>query len=167
MKPVVRIRHVNFFGGFDDARCRSHVLMDLCAEFEFVFSDPPDIVLVGCYGQHPLPPSNAVKIGYYTENLAPDLVNFDYFFGCEYTDVISHPKYCKRVYGPLPNELFAGCADPELAYRQKTKFCNFVYTHRVPFRERFFKELERYRPIAAPGGSMHNSAGVSSRAKIM
>lgn len=51
MKPTVKIRFVNFFEGFDEDRCRSHVLMDLCDEFDFVFCDDPDILLVGCYGQ--------------------------------------------------------------------------------------------------------------------
>jgi alpha(1,3/1,4) fucosyltransferase len=162
-KPVVRIRHLNFFDGFGDDRCRSHVLMDLCDEFDFVFSGPPDVVLVNCYGQQAMPPCRAIKVGYYTENLAPDLVNFDYFFGCEYSDVVRDPKYCRRVYGPLPNDLFAGCADADLALRQKTEFCNFIYTSHVPFRERFFKELEHYHPILAPGVSMHNCSGLSPR----
>lgn len=163
MKPVIKLRYINFFGGFDDEQCRKHVLMDLCDEFEFVFSDPPDIVLVGCYGQQTLPPCNALKIGYYTENLAPDLANFDYFFGCEYTELINDPRYCKRIHGPQPIDLFAGCADPEAALREKTEFCNFIYSSRVPFRERFFKELVRHRPVAAPGRSMNNCSDLSSR----
>lgn len=166
MKPVVKIRYCNFFDGFDDERCRSHVLMDLCDEFDFVFSEAPDIFLVGCYGQESIPPSEAVKVGYYTENLAPDLVNFDYFFGCEYSHVIRSPNYCKRVYGPLQTDLFEGCQSPELALRSKTRFCNFIYSARMPYRERFFKALTRYRTVSAPGKSMNNCSDLSARSSI-
>ena len=70
MKPVVNIGYVNFFPGFDDARCCSHVLMELENEFNFVFDTDPDILIVGCYSQGPIPECNGVKVGYYTENLA-------------------------------------------------------------------------------------------------
>jgi hypothetical protein len=163
MKPIVKIRYINFFDGFNDDRCRSHVLMDLCDEFDFVFCETPDILLVGCYGQEPAPTSNAVKVGYYTENLGPDLVNFDFFFGCEYSHLIGSPRYCKRVYGPLQTDLFEGCPNAELAFRSKTRFCNFVYSTRVPYRERFFKKLARYRTVSAPGKSMHNCSDLSAR----
>jgi alpha(1,3/1,4) fucosyltransferase len=163
MKPVVKIRYVNFFDGFDDDRCRSHVLMDLCNEFDFVFCKTPDILLVGCYDREVVPATDALKVGYYTENLAADLTNFDYFFGCEYSDVISDPKYCKRVYGPLQADLLEGCPNVELALSSKTRFCNFIYSHRVPYRERFFKELTRYRTVSAPGLSMNNCSDLSAR----
>jgi len=163
MKPVIRLRYINFYDGFDDDQCRKNVLMDLCDEFEFVFSGPPDIVLVGCYGQQMPPLCDALKVGYYQENLGPDLENFDYFFGCEYTEIVNNPKYCKRIFLPAPNDLFTGCADPEGAFREKTEFCNFIYSSRVPFRERFFKELARRRPVSAPGKSMNNCSDLSSR----
>lgn len=164
MKPVVKLRYVNFFDGFDDARCRSHVLMDLCDEYDFVFSDVPDILLVGCYGQEAVQPGPAVKVGYYTENLAPDLVNFDYFFGCEYTPLIGHPRYCKRVYGPLPNFTYEGCRDPAAVLAKKSEFANFIYSTRVPHRERFFTALNRCKLVRAPGKSMNNCGDLAARA---
>jgi hypothetical protein len=164
IRPVVKIRHINFFEGFDDHKCRSHVLMDLCDEFDFVFCDMPDILLVGCYGQQDIPSGKAVKVGYYTENLAPDLINFDFFFGCEYSHHIKNPHYCKRVFGPLQTDILDGCPDPEKEFRQKTRFCNFIYSTRVPHRERFFKALSRYRKISAPGKSMQNCNDLAGRA---
>src|SRR5580693_5227912 len=108
MNPIVRIQYVNFFEGFDDDRCRSQVLMDLCSEFDFLFCETPDILLVGCYSQEALPLCDAIKVGYYTENLPPDLDHFDYFFGCEYSEVIGRPNYCKKIYGPPHSTLFDG-----------------------------------------------------------
>jgi alpha(1,3/1,4) fucosyltransferase len=64
----------------------------------------------------------------------------------------------------VPDDLFAGCADPDAALQRKTEFCNFIYSARVPFRERFYKELARQRPVSAPGKSMNNCSDLSSRA---
>ena len=163
MKPTVRIRTANFFPGFSDAMCRSHVLMDLAGEFDFVFEGDPDILLINCYSQQPIGETGAVKVGYYTENLAPDLVNCDYFFGCEYTSLINHPRYCKRVYGPLTVHTFDGCADPEAALAEKTEFCNFIYSSQVGHRERFYRALSGYRPVRAPGKSMNNCSDLPAR----
>jgi hypothetical protein len=163
MKPVVRFRHVNFFAGFDDARCLSHVLMDLTDEFEFIFDGEPDILLIGCYSQVPIGETGALKVGYYTENLAPDLINCDYFFGCEYTPLIGHPRYCKRVFGPATVYAFEGCANPKPIVAQKTEFCNFIYSSRVGHRERFFRALSRYKSIRAPGRSMNNCSDLVAR----
>jgi hypothetical protein len=163
MRPVVKLRCVNFFDGFSDEMCRTHILMDLCDEFTFVFTDDPHILIVGCYGQQSIPQTSAVKVGYYTENLAPDLTSFDYFFGCEYTDFLASPKYCKRVFGPLDVDAFQGCKDPELALRGKTRFCNFIYSARVPFRERFCARLSRYKQVSAPGKALNNCSDLLER----
>jgi alpha(1,3/1,4) fucosyltransferase len=163
-KPIVRIWYVNFFGGFSEARCRSHVLMELTEEFDFVFTArEPDILLVGCYSQTPVGAGRAIKVGYYTENVPPDLVNFDYFFGCEYSHLIQHPKYCKRVFGPPNERLLRGCDDPQGALASKTRFASFIYSSSVPFRERFFRHVSRQREVAAPGLSMHNCDDLSGR----
>lgn len=164
MKPVVRLRWVNFFPGFDDARCLSRVLMDLTDEFTFVFEGEPDILLINCYSQAPVGETSAVKVGYYTENLPPDLVHCDYFFGCEYTPLVGRSRYCKRVYGPSSALAIDGCADPEAALRSKSEFCNFIYSSADAHRERFFRALSRYRPIKAPGAAMNNCADLAPRA---
>lgn len=163
MKPTVRIRTVNFFAGFDEAKCRSHVLMELADEYEFVFEGEPDILLINCYSQERVGETKAIKVGYYTENVAPDLANCDYFFGCEYTSLINHPRYCKRVFGPLAVHTFAGCADPEAALAEKTEFCNFIYSSRIGHRERFYRALSRYRPVRAPGKAMNNCLDLAAR----
>ena len=156
MKPTVRIAYVNMFPGFDEARCRSHVLMDVTDQYDFDFEGEPDILLVGCYSKDLVEPKGALTVGYYTENIAPDLDDFDYFFGCEYGPLVGHSRYCKRVYGPAAVMPVEGCTEPEAALAAKTEFCNFVYTSRVGYRERFCRALSTYKPVRAPGGSMNN-----------
>ena len=163
MKPVVKLNYVNFYPGFDESQCRNNVLMDLCSEYQFEFTNEPDILLIGCYGCERFDAQRAIKIGYYTENLPPDLDNFDYFFGWEFSETVSDPRYCKGVFGPLQSHLFRGCADPRGALQGKTRFCNFIYTTKIPFRERFYSELSHYKEVSAPGKSMNNCNDLASR----
>ncbi len=131
------------------------ILYGLQDEFDFQFVDNPDILIINCYGQQPLPKGNYLKVGYYTENLPPDLENFDWFFGCQYNDAINHPRYCKRVYGGIHPQLENWSFDRS-SLREKDRFCLFLYSARVPHREAFFKQLCRRKYVHAPGKSMHN-----------
>ena len=58
---------------------------------------------------------------------------------------------------------FRGCADPRGALQGKTRFCNFIYTTKIPFRERFYSELSHYKEVSAPGKSMNNCNDLASR----
>jgi len=42
----------------------------------------------------------------------------------------------------------------------KTRFCAFLYSQQVSYREAFYRSLSRYRPIDAPGRSMNNMPGI-------
>ena len=66
------------------------------------------------------------------------------------------------VFGPLTVRSFDGCADPEAVLATKTEFCNFIYTSRVDHRERFFRTLNTYKLVRAPGKSMNNCQDLES-----
>src|SRR6185312_9671314 len=44
----------------------------------------------------------------------------------------------------------------------KKHFCNFLYSHQVPYREEFFRQLSKYKKIDAPGKSMNNMESIDS-----
>lgn len=157
-RKLIRINWINFFPGFNEQLCREKVLYGLEDNFEFQFVNDPDVMIVGCYGQEELPAGNYLKVGYYTENCPPDLDNCDWFFGCEYEDLIEHPHYRKRVYGGQDPQLLEGCKDPELALAKKDRFCSFLYSNcQVPIREAFFRALNKRKFVHAPGKSMNNT----------
>lgn len=161
-KKLIKINHINFFHGFDDVLCREKVFMDLCNQFDFQIGEfgkcdfQPDVLLINCYGPHRIPETNAIKVGYYTESIDPELSCCDYFFGCEYREVINHPKYCRAVYGQLNSRLHEACNDPDRVLATKKNFAAYVYTHRIKFREKFCLKLARYRNVACPGLSLKN-----------
>jgi len=77
---------------------------------------------------------------------------------------IKHPKYKKIQWHNLnPYSLVkADDLDIDAITQHKNKFCNFLYSHRVPHREAFFKALSKYKKVDAPGKSMNNMPPIDS-----
>jgi len=99
-----------------------------------------------------------VKIFYTGENLAPDMGLCDWAFSFCYDEEFKHPHHMR-----LPNYLTAGNltelikqTDPREILKSKIKFCNFVYSNEVGFRNKFFEKLNHYKRVDAPGRCMNN-----------
>ncbi|HEY9851381.1 MAG TPA: glycosyltransferase family 10 [Leptolyngbyaceae cyanobacterium] len=141
---------LNFVVGMRD------ILNFLTPYYEFIDSDEPDFVIFGPYGND-IPQGNFVRIGYYCENIIPDLTICDWAFGIPYEEKVNNPRYMRiQWHGFDPESLIKKDINVEKIMAEKTKFCNFIYSHRVPFREKFYKVLAKYKPIDAPGKSMKN-----------
>ena len=53
---------------------------------------------------------------------------------------------------------------PERTFAEKTKFCNFIYSHQgCRDRENFYRLLSEYRRIDSPGAVFNNMPGLSAR----
>jgi hypothetical protein len=105
-----------------------------------------------------------VRIGYFCENIKPDLSICEWAFGVPREEDIKAPNY-KRIqwHGLDPHSLLKKTGyDPEQAAASKTKFCNFLYSNKVPYREAFFKELSKYKKVDAPGRSMNNMPSIDT-----
>ncbi len=103
--------------------------------------------------------TNATRIFYTSVNCKPDMSKTDWAFTFDYDSKINPPRHMR-----LPYYKFEGRAgknlikhiDIEKIKREKTKFCAFIYSNNVPFRNNFFKKLSKYKHIDAPGNSMRN-----------
>lgn len=132
--------------------------------YEFVQSDEPDFIVFGPYGNDLPPKGNYTRIGYFCENIKPDLSICEWAFGIPREEEIASPKY-KRIlwHGFNPDLLLKKAGyDYEKLLASKTKFCNFLYSAPVPYREAFFKQLSKYKKIDAPGLSMNNMPGIDT-----
>jgi hypothetical protein len=140
------------------------ILSCVSDNYEFVDSSRPDFILFGPYGNDlPARSSQYVRIGYYCENIVPDFSLCEWAFGMPREEDIGHPKYKKIHWHNLdPRELVKADTDAEEIISSKTKFCNFLYGHKVPYREDFFKALSKYKKIDAPGRSMNNMPSIDS-----
>ncbi len=138
------------------------ILSPLNGEYEFVDSNKPQFIIFGPYGNDIPPPGKAVRIGYFCENMLPDMSICDWAFGVPYEEDVKHPRYMRiEWHGVEPIDLVKSPIQlPQQYLESKTKFCNFLYKNPVPYRERFFRELSKYKPVDAPGQSMNNMPGI-------
>ena len=117
----------------------------------------------------PLPKGNYVKILWANEHVKPDMNKCDWAFSTYFEDEINHPRYMRLPIMTndyqLPNfgiPPLKKKVDMEKIRKEKTKFCNFIYSQDVPARNNFFKELSKYKRIDAPGRCMTNMPPINS-----
>ena len=128
--------------------------------FEFVQSSNPDFVIYSQNAKVKNLPKKCVRIFYTGENKHPDMSSCDWAFTYDYDEEFKHPRHYR-----IPNYTRLGAGtdlikpatyDPSAVLRAKTKFCAFVYWHNVPFRNKFFQRLSRYRHVDSPGRAHNN-----------
>ena len=128
--------------------------------FDFEESSGPDFIIFGPYGNDIPEKGNYIRVGYFCENIKPDLSCCEWAFGIPYENEVNNPNY-KRIqwHGTDPKQLIKQGGNQ---FIPKTKFCNFLYSHKVPYREAFFSQLSRYKKVDAPGMSMNNMPGIDT-----
>ena len=161
MAKLVKIRFQN---GINRQIACDDILNELKEDFIFEESDQPDFILFGPYGNDVPVPGNYTRIGYFCENIKPDLSICEWAFGVPPEREVNSTRY-KRIqwHGLNPDSLVKSIDyNAEEIAASKSKFCNFLYSHRVPYREAFFKQLSRYKRVDAPGRSMNNMGGIDA-----
>jgi hypothetical protein len=134
--------------------------------FNFVEAPQPDYVLYSTYKTHdtrgvvsPMPPGNYTKIFYNPEMHPFDMKDCDWALSGMYEDEINHPRYIRlpfyKFLGAGKN-LIKGKINGENILKRKTKFCAFIYSNSVPFRNKFFHKLSKYKRIDSPGRVLNN-----------
>lgn len=159
MKQIIKLKFSNGLE-YDAFYHEVLSLLNLDNKFQFIEENEiPDVIIFGPYGNDLPPKGKYIRLGYFCENLIPDLTICEYAFGVPSNDVIDNPRY-HTIYwhGFDPNTLVKPNSEDEsdLSSYKKRKFCNFFYSNPVPFREKFFRELSKYKKVDAPGLSMKN-----------
>jgi hypothetical protein len=130
--------------------------------YDFEESVNPDFIIFGPYGNDIPPIGDYTRIGYFCENIKPDMSVCEWAFGVPPEEEVRHPNY-KRIqwHGQDPQFLIKQPGyDAEKILASKTKFCNFLYSNKVTFREAFFRRLSRYKQVDAPARSMNNMTSI-------
>jgi hypothetical protein len=161
----MRIIKLRFQNGltFEDFKHEVFDVNGIGEHYIFEESSKPDFIIFGPYGNDiPEKSDGYTRIGYFCENIKPDMSACEWAFGVPREEEINHPRY-KRIqwHGVDPQSLVKPAEiNPDEIIRHKTKFCNFLYSHRVPYREKFFKALSKYKKVDAPGKSMNNMPSI-------
>ncbi len=164
MPAVIKIKFQN---GIDGATAKREILNELSDEFIFEESDHPDFILFGPYGIDIPQPGNYKRIGYFCENIKPDLSVCDWAFGVMPESNVNSTIYRRIQWHGLDPQNLVKPADYNVQEILKGKkyFCNFLYSHKVPYREEFFRQLSKYKKVDAPGLSMNNMENIDTRYK--
>jgi len=107
----------------------------------------------------PILRTKAKRIFYTAENCRPDMKNCEGAFTFDYDEDLKNTKHVRIPYYKIEGagkDLIKKNIKPQEIKKDKTKFCAFIYSKNVPFRNKFFKELSKYKKVDAPGDSMRN-----------
>jgi len=147
-------------------------------EYELVPSDDPEVIFYSCFdsvnpvAQLPdgtyfwemprLTKSDAVKVFLTGENVEPNMEACD--FAISHSALIDHPNHLRLPMwaypGYLPESLIqTRCPDWERVADHKVRFCNFVYSNNVAFRNRIFTHFDQHKRVDAAGHCMNNMEG--------
>lgn len=153
---------IKFQNGLDFLTAKAEILNGLNTLFDFRESENPDFIVFGPYGNDIPEKGNYTRIAYFCENVKPDFSCCEWAFGIPFEEMINRSNY-KRIqwHGFDPKNLIKPTeTDTESILNEKTKFCNFLYSNPIHYREAFFKQLNKYKKVDAPGSSMNNMPGI-------
>jgi len=159
---------IKFLNGLELCTFKREVfdINGISEHFDFELSDNPDFIIFGPYGNNIPIKGDYKRIGYFCENVTPDLSICNWAFGIPLEAEINNPKY-RRIqwHGFDPNKLVKNFSDNDIdrIINSRNRFCNFLYSNPVPYREDFFKQLSKYKRIDAPGKSMNNMPSIDSK----
>ncbi len=157
MKKKVKINFVDFWHPGTIEEIKNEFLFQILSQrFDLEISDQPDFLLYSCFGVSFLN-FKCIRIFYTGENLPPNFNECDYAFTFEHLD---HPRHHRAPLYALrdgdPQQLTTE-KDVEAIFRDKSKFCNFVYSNSMGVeRIKFFRALSRYKQIDSGGAVLNN-----------
>jgi hypothetical protein len=144
-------------------------------KYDLVPSATPEVVFYSAFSpifkpySDPRGPIGGIARGSYLrvfltgENFEPQMDNCD--FAISFSMHTNHPNHLRvplwvyenRSQGYSPEQLIKNMnTDWEKIAVEKRKFCNYVYSHSVDYREEIFTTLNRYKRIDAAGRCSNN-----------
>lgn len=179
MRQQIKIAFTHFWPGFSPDQFRGFFPY-VYEKYDLVQSREPEVVFHSVFGPswrpygHPtdtsnvprLAPGNYLRVFMTGENIEPPMDSCE--FAMSFSVLETHPNHLRlplwvyenRRSGFTPQQLVKDHRiDWDNVAREKTKFCNFVYLHPVPFRERIFTALNEYKRVDAAGKCLNNMNG--------
>tara|TARA_Y100000310_G_scaffold167546_2_gene167411 strand:+ start:51288 stop:52427 length:1140 start_codon:yes stop_codon:yes gene_type:complete len=110
----------------------------------------------------PIIEGDFVKIFFTVESARPNMKRCDWAFTHEYDEELKNPRHL-RIPGYTfnaikdPNELVKpNNIDVNKIMKEKKKFCVFICSNDVDFRNNFFKQLNKYKKVESWGKCLNN-----------
>lgn len=164
MRKKIRLAFSDFWGGFEyDPSGKTeydNIFYRILSEsFDIEISNQPDFLIYSVFGQSHTK-FNGRKIMYTGENMRPDLEYCDYALSFDYIDDernLRFPLSAITLYESGIKGDFPRNTDIEKIKREKTKFCNFVFSNpNAPVRNALLSELMKYKHVDSGGRAFNN-----------
>lgn len=151
-KEGLKIYFTDYPRGFDT---QDNLFLSLLRKrYDVVFSDSPDLLFYGNYGNDYLR-FKCPRVLFSSENKAADFRLCDFSFTYQYGLGPRNYRLPLYVFYGLQN--LTGPKRIEDIVKQKTRFCNFIYSNaKATDRIRFFKLLNEYKKVDSAGLVMNN-----------
>lgn len=162
MKKKIKVKFVDFFDGFNT---QDNEFVDILREkYEVVFSEDPDYLFYSGFGYNHLD-YDCIRIFYTGECITPDFNQCDYAIGFDRLDFddryVRIPLYMLFQYKKDYLQLQERRAFDTDFLKQKTGFCNFVYSNcfAQDLRTQVFELLSKYKRVDSGGRYKNNIGG--------
>jgi hypothetical protein len=155
----IRLVFSDFPGNFNPDK----ILLLLKKKFVTEIDDVnPDYVIYSVFGNNYLNYKNAIRIFFTGENVIPDFNLCDYALGFDWLDYGDRYHRCPnyQLYDQYKDLVArrASIKNNETISKEKTKFCNFIYSNgnAHPFRDEFFTALNAQKKVDSAGAHIKN-----------
>ena len=164
-RKTIKINFSNLWGGEGLEAWKNTFFPFLNKYYDFVLSPKPDFIVFSNTYKRGMPSlgSRAQKIFFMGEPIDVDMSRCDWAFGYNY---VKHPRYMRFPYYTLRllytgtpfDSLIKRDVDIDKIVREKTKFCNFLFSNTKDggTRNRFFQRLSKYKRVDSAGGTLNN-----------
>lgn len=180
MKPQIRVDFAYFWPGFTPESFRTYFPY-VYEKYDLVATrEAPEVVFYSVFVPRPrlyvepryADPVAAISRGNYVRvflsgEITEPMMN-DCEFAISFSALVDHPNHLRlplwvyenRAWGYGPERLVkADDVDWEKVAAEKSAFCNFIYTHDVPYRNAIFSEFDAYKRVDAAGSCMNSMGG--------
>ncbi len=155
MKNSIRVWFTDFWQNFDN---ENNIFMDLLQEHYTVTLDDkePEFLFFSLFGNNHIN-YNCTRIFFSGENMPADMKKCDYSFSFEMPNGNPRKYRLPHYYQYSRPEKLLEKPDPNELLKEKTKFCNFIFSNpSCKKRNDFFHKLSKYKKVDSAGRFLNN-----------
>jgi len=161
----IRVKLKNFWTTCPKEKFALDMLSNLKDRYNIIYDEENyNLEICSIFGNEPLDPK-VVSVFWSVEGIWDfnkfDISKYDYAFYFFTEDRVNDPKYC-RINMVAPSMVGPRNINIDEVKAHHTKFCNFIYSNPVPFRNEMCGTLTQYKRVDSPGSCMNNMPPIGS-----
>lgn len=157
MKKKIKIFFTDFWPNFE---IENNIFVNLLKDYyDIEITDKPDFLFFSVFGTR-FRKFNCIRIFFTGENIKPDFRNCDYSFSFDIATYNGRNFRLPHYYQFGNMEELLEEKDYDKILKNKTKFCNFIYSNpSCRKRNQFFQKLSKYKKVDSAGRYLNNIGG--------